>query len=497
MPVRPSISHVWRSVGVLLTFGGIVLGAASPSASAQSDTSPLIKVESHEVVLPIRVIREKKSTGAVVGPNGEAQLGWVLHTNEVTGLSEKSLHIFDDGVESKIQHFSVEKAEGWEVRDNSTHHLDYSCTPRGIWVGSDVTNTITINDSRFHTYLVTYVPPPSPGGSCHRISIKVDRRHSIVFTPSQYCSTKDPLSDPLKQTELGNRLLAYADSTESGDLPLSLQTVPFGPSHAALVSLSAHLPADLLKRHWEGIHLVTSIAIVGLVYDKNGTLVARFSDVACAPGEDFYTGPLPMPAGVKETGEQVIIPVGYQTQVDLDPGDYRLEFLLTDGEKFGRATASFVVDDVAKAPLSMSGVALCKRYHKPSPDERGPTRAPQYVPLMFDGQEFTPAGNTHFKKGEQLMTYVEIYGSELRAPAAPKLELEMKVFDEKTNELKIGTGVRPVDSPMRPDSQPPAIPVVWEMEVAKLPPGSYRLEVQASDSAGNKTPSRTASFSVE
>ncbi len=95
------------------------------------------------------------------------------------------------------------------------------------------------------------------------------------------------------------------------------------------------------------------------------------------------------------------------------------------------------------------------------------------------------------------MTYVEIYGSELPAPATPKLFMEMKVFDEKTNELKIGTGVRPVDSPMRPDSQPPAIPLVWEMEVAKLPPGSYRLEAQASDSAGNKTPWRATTFSVE
>ena len=114
---------------------------------------------------------------------------------------------------------------------------------------------------------------------------------------------------------------------------------------------------------------------------------------------------------------------------------------------------------------------------------------------MFEGQEFTPAGNTQFKKGEQLLTYVEIYGSELRAPAAPKLFMKMKVFDEKTNELKIGTGVRPVDSPMRPDHS--AIPLVWEMEVAKLPPGSYRLEAQASDSAGNKTPWRATTFSVE
>ena len=37
------------------------------------------------------------------------------------------------------------------------------------------------------------------------------------------------------------------------------------------------------------------------------------------------------------------------------------------------------------ATLSMGGIALCKRYHKTSPDERGPTRAPQYVPLIFEG----------------------------------------------------------------------------------------------------------------
>jgi len=93
------------------------------------------------------------------------------------------------------------------------------------------------------------------------------------------------------------------------------------------------------------------------------------------------------------------------------------------------------------------------------------------------------------------MTYVEIYDAQLQAPAAPNLYLEMKVFDQKTGEPKIGTGVRPVDSPVRSDYL--AIPIVWEMEVAKLPPGNYRLEAQASDATGNKTPWRTTTFSVE
>jgi hypothetical protein len=464
---------------------------------AQTDTSPVIKVESNEVVLPIMVVEQKQSTGVVPGSNGEAQLSGWFHTKEVTGLSAKSVHIFDDGVEVKIQHFSVEKGMGWEVRDNIGDHQDYSGTPRGIWVGPDVTNKIlTLQDWVLHTYLVTYVPRPSPAGSCHRISIKVDHKHSTVFAPLQYCNTNDPLSDPLLQTDLGNKLAAYADSKGSGDLPLALEVVPFlGPSNTSRINLSADLPANQLRRHWDGIHLITSIAVLGLVFDRNGALVTRFSDTAYTPFEVYYDGPLPVPAAAMEVWEQAAIPGSYETQVNLSPGDYRFEFLLTDGEKIGRARASLTVDDFSAAALSLSGIALCKRYHKPARDERGPTHAPQFVPLAVKGMEFTPSADTKFKKGEKLFAYLEIYGSHLHAAGAPKLYLEMKVTDEKTNELKIRTGIRPADSPLRPDHS--AIPVVWDMEVAKLPPGAYRLEVQASDSAGHKTPWRTASFAVE
>ena len=465
-----------------------LLAAASFAAtsSAQTATPPVIRVESHEVVLPFEVFEEKRTTE------------W-LHSKEVTGLSAKSVHIFDDGVEAKIQHFSVEKGEAWAVRDNIGYHAEYSCTPTGIWVGPDVTNKLfTLHGSRFHTYLVTYVPRPSPAGSCHRISIKVDHRNSTVFVPLQYCNTNDPLSDPLQGTELGNRLAAYADSKGSGDLPLALEVVPFlgHSSRTARISLSAELPSNQLRHHWDGINLITSIAILGFVFDRNGTLVARFSDTACGPSEKGWDVPLPPPAVALQALEQAVIPSGYETQVNLNPGDYRFEFLLTDGEKIGRASVSLTVDDFSAAALSLSGIALCKRYHKPARDERGPTHAPQFVPLTFKGVEFTPTADRKFKKGEKLFTYLEIYGSQLQAAGAPTFYMEIKVIDEKTNELKIGTGVRPVDSPMRPD-QPSAIPLVWEMEVAKLPPGSYRLEAQASDSAGNKTPWRATTFSVE
>lgn len=154
------------------------------------------------------------------------------------------------------------------------------------------------------------------------------------------------------------------------------------------------------------------------------------------------------------------------------------------------------MDDFKKSALAISGIALCKRYRTPSPDERGPTRAPQYVPLIFKGQEFTPAGDTHFKSGEPLMSYLEIYNnSQAEAAARPKLFLEMKISDLRTGELKVGTGLRPVErGTLSGDS---AIPMVWTLAIDELPAGTYRLQAQASDSAGHKTEWRETSFTVE
>jgi hypothetical protein len=502
MPLNPR--RYLRQFIPFLGTVGFLIGNLGTFCSAQTVQAPPIRVETHEVVLPVKVVEEKKDPkGLLTYPDGTFEHVYIAHSGEIKGLSAKSFHIFEGSIEQSIQHFSLEKDHLWVIQDNVGQHVEYSCTPTGIWGASD-RKEIAVNLSlELHTYLLTYIPPPSPEGTCHRIMLKLDHKQATIFAPDQYCNMKEPLSDPVNGTDLGERLLNSLNSQPTESLPLSVQVTTF----MGRANISAQIPADLLKRSWHGNHLRTSIALLGLIYDKTNEIVSRFSDIACVPPESNveWNGPLPPDKGhipplisqFMKYWEDLTVPTTYQTQLVLGPGNYRLELLLTDGEQFGRATASITVEDFSSGSLTISGIALCKRYHKPSPDERGPTRAPQYVPLMFDGMELMPTGDARFKKGEQLMTYVEIYGSELRAPAAPTLSMEMKVFDEKTGELKIGTGVRPVDSPVRTDSQPPAIPIVWEMEVAKLPAGSYRLEAQASDSSGHKTPWRTASFSVE
>jgi len=505
--------------------------------SAQTARPLTIQVETREVVFPVLVLEERKGPeGTLVESNGKEFHAWMYETQEVAGLPAKSFRVFEDGVEQKIQHFSVEGSGDWLVKDNVGEYTERSWTPTGVWsgsdikitdemksyfsryntnsstptrvwTGSDIKRTLPYRPRRSHVYLISYVPPGSPAGSCHQIALKVAKRHAKIFAPDQYCNTKNPLSDPLNGRDAGNGLLEYANSQLPNSTPLALQLASFsGPSGASRVTVSVDVPRDLVMRDLKGNQFLLSVALLGLVYDKNRTLVIRFSDAACPSPECGYgyEGAIPpSKAFIPDLrgGETLIwgdlrVPRSYRTQLELEPGDYQIELVITDGENFGRAEASVSVDDFRKSELAISGIALCKRYHTPSADERGPTRAPQYVPLMFDGQEFTPAGDTHFKRGEPLMTYLEIYNnSQTDTAAPPKLYLEMKVTDAKTGDLEIGTGSRPVDSAT--SSANSAIPAVWTLAVDKLPPGTYRLQAQASDSAGHKTEWRETSFSVE
>jgi hypothetical protein len=482
---------------VLFGGGGFLASATGGVCLAQS--------EPRQVVLPVEVIQIKKV------PKREASLGvryhdvYTQHTEEILGLSAKSFHIKEDGTERQIQHFSAEKYHSWLVQDNVSHHREYSCTPTGIWGGPDK-QEISFDDSQFqfHTLLISYVPPQSPRGSCHHVVVKVNQKHAKIFAPNQECNTDDPLSDPLNGTSLGDKVLRFANSSKSSSLPLVVQVVPFlASTNVYRINVSAELPTPRLQRQWNGFNLRTQIAILGLVYDKNNALVSRFSDIACLPSETFeYVGPLPetifgppspMPDSLKDF-ESSMIPTTYQTQLELGLGEYRLELILTDGAKFGRATTSFKLDDLAKDQLAISGIALCKRYRQASAGPRSPTLAPQYIPLVSSGTELTPVGKTRFHKGEPFISYFEAYGAQPEDPAVT-MSMQVKVADAKTGEIKLDSGPEPLKFSSAPKDSPAT--VVRTVSIETLPPGSYQFEAQVSDSAGHKTAWSLASFTVE
>jgi len=489
-----------KKLGALLLIGGVVLSIWASVALAQSEGPAAIRVETHEVVVPVFVVdkSEVRIHPRSGGQGGDYYEEW---DKEITGLSARDFHVFEDGVEQQILNVGVELPRIWDVRDNVSHHTETSCTPRGIWTNPDMSMQTYPGSSLWllHVYLVSYAPPASsPEGSCHRIKVKVDRSNATVYARDEYCKTKNALYDPVDGTKLGKRIKEYAESAKGGKFPVTVQVGSlFGNADVNRVYVAAEFPSNVLKREWHDVKLDTTIAVLGLVYGKNGALATSFSDIACHPSMlgDAYRGQIPLPPSTRKEYEYQVIPSGYETQIDLPPGDYDLKVVVTDGEKFGRMEKPLSVDSFDRSSLAISGMVLCKRYHMVPDGPRETVQSPQYVPLVSNGLEYTPAGDTRFRKSDRLISFFEIYEPLLGGTGAVNVQFQVRLKDARTGEVKTDTGLRLVQLGSKLGN--PVIPVGEEIAIDKLPQGDYRLEVQAFDSAGKSTVWRGASFTME
>jgi hypothetical protein len=497
-PRLSSIVERTKASTFLVLLGGTFLSIGATDSLAQSEGPSAIRVETREVVVPVFVVDKSD-----VHPVGEP---WHIGTTyyrewdkEITGLEAKDFHVFEDGVEQPIQNITVEMPRVWNVSDNVSRHIESSCTPKGVWISPDLSPNLGSTLWLLHVYLVSYVPPPSsPEGSCHQIKMKVDHRNATVYARDEYCKTKNALYDQVEGTKLGEKMEGYVDSAKHSRFPVSVQVGSlFGDSDANRVYIAAEFPSNFLMRRWNDVKLEATVAVLGLVSDKQKTIAARFSDVACHPSilGDAYRGEVPVPRSTRKEFEYQVIPSGYKTQIGLPPGDYELKLVVTDGEKFGRVEVPLSVESIDRNSLAISGILLCKRYHMVSDEPVEAARAPQYVPLVSRGLEFTPTGDTHFLKSDRLISYFEIREPVLGREGAVKLAYQARVRDARTGEVKLDTGLRSVETKMGTGN--PVMPVWEEIAIDKLPEGEYRLEVQASDSAGKSTVSRAANFAVE
>ncbi len=460
----------------------LVLTAALTAtlSSAQTERGDfVIRVNTREVVVPVIVHDKEFRTEQMVVGNRPT----TYSTRQVSGLSSKDFRVFEDGVEQKVQSVTAEEVRWWPIHDNVGEHWEYSLTPRGIWASSDSQRVSSPNFPMWR-YLVSYIPPASPDAACHSLKITVNRKKSDVFARNEYCSISNSPTDPLNGSDVEKQLARFADSTDGGTFPILGQAISFaGGSGASRLDVALEFP----EGRNPGIYGTgpTRIEILGMVYDKNGNLVCRFSDTS---------GPT-LNTKVGASNAIFLFQFRYETQITLLAGDYDLKIVATDGKKFGRMEQSIEIPELQSKPLDISGIALCRRYDKPLDAQAKKLRPNEFLPLLAEGMEFTPAGDTHFRRDEQVAVFLEIYRAQNDGTASPKIYLETKVTDANTDKLEVSTGLRSVDSDVQPGNL--VIPFVWDLAIAKLPPGTYRLDMQVSDSSGNKTPWRATTFSVE
>lgn len=419
--------------------------------------------------------------------------GVVIH-----GLSPVDFHVFDDGKEQNILNVAFERSLYRDVRDNWGHHTEYIGPGGGKW-GTAEWKPGVIADLVFPQYFIAYALPNSPEGSCHKINISVNRDNALVAARSEYCNTKHSTSDPLNGTKLGTQLETSLVSSQNNKIDISLLAIPlFTNSDDARVQIALDWPWESLKGESR------TRAVLGVVSKKDGSLLTRFSDLADLGGVANGEWPRGWPdwRAYRNVRHTTKYENRYETQLMLPPGEYDLRVVLGDGTSFGRAELPLTVSGYDRNDLAISSVSLCKQVTDVSvqnasvlPGAWKTKTLRNYVPLVSRDVEFEPTRNTQFKKGSTLYTYFEIYEPLVEGQSPAAVQFQIRIVDVKTGELRADS--RPISATPYMKAGSSIIPVGRGMDIDELPAGSYRLDVQATDSTGKSTAWRSATFTVK
>jgi hypothetical protein len=471
----------------------------TPPASIAQDP---IRVETNEVLVPALVGDKERLQELQKNPTnlfmaalaGKADLaesivdGIIIHD-----LTAADFRIFEDGKLQGIQNVAYQRSLYWDLHDNKGFHTEFIGSGGGKWSGHEWPAG-QIGDFHPPYYLIAYAPPESPEGSCHKIRIEVNRRNALVLARGEYCNTKHLASDPLDGTPLGKQMESDLTSAKDGKLGFTLTAVPFfADGDAARVHIALDWP-------WKSLgHNPKTVGVLGMVFARDGTLRRRFSD-----GVDVGTSTKPDEIkGIFGDAHSSDVPTRYETQLILPPGGYQIQVVLSDGTKFGRAEMGLTVDRRDSNSLAISAISLCKQIDE-LPIKQSSAKllgnwtdksSRSYVPLVSNGIEFKATGNTNFKKGEILYVYFEVSEPLLGVEPSTTVEVQMRVVDLKTSEVKSDPQLIGATPYVKPGN--PVIPIGRGINISALPNGSYRLDVRATDSTGRNTDWRSAKFTVE
>jgi hypothetical protein len=465
-----------------------------------------IRVQSNEVLVPTVVFdKELYAQLNKMKPHHRDSYGHLVEKDAklweniaVKGLTEKDFHLFEDGKEQKIQRVKLEAPAFRVVQDSLGKHPEIVGSGGGLWAYPDLPKTDPSVWLAWPQYVLAYTPPNSPPGSCHQIRVEVSRANLTVWTRSEYCNTAHPASDPLSGTEFGKKMEAAANSGRQSDLDLQLKVATFADNaYAARVYVSMSFPWQALAHEFRDGTLYATIASLILVYGKDGTLAARYSDFACCDyGNDKKLGGTDQATEAPPAGDKARLPDRYETQLALPPGEYEIRAVLSDGVHLGLQKIPLTVEHFDASEVWISDVVLSRRVRKVSADETEAAAqvADSYTALISKGVEYSATASTQFWPEDTLFAYVEINDPLGAGTGSTKLHLNMRIL--VANSGAVMETFEPVDTTTYRKGGSALIAVGRGVRLNHLAPGEYRMEIQASDAEGKSTAWKSADFRV-
>lgn len=334
-------------------------------------------------------------------------------------------------------------------------------------------------------YVIAYSPSKSPEESCHTIRVKVDRAGAVVRARNEYCNIKP--NDPLAGTQLDKELEARATGTQAGNIAAQMQSSFFYTApNTARIHLAAIVPTGEIKFVKQNGKFRSRLNVLGIAYDPDGGVGARFSNQV---DFDFETN--------KEVEEFKQHPYQYEGQFEAAAGQYNLKVVFSSGtDSFGKLEAPLVVEPYDANQFAVSGVALCSGSHPASETASlEAVLAANHIPLISRGLQFTPSGSNRYKKTDTMTLYLEVYEPLLRTANSAKVQVQLLVVDRKSGATKVDSGQ--MDMAARIQVGNPVVPIGLKVPFDSLLPGDYRIDLRATDSAGNVSAVRSLGFQLE
>ena len=448
-------------------------------------------------------------------PDGGVALRKILgRLSPARGLTAEQFHVFDNGAEQRINYFKETEFPA-EIGD-----WIFNPTAHATW------GTLFHGTAPSVSYLVGYVPPVLQPGECHTIKIVVQNRY-VNQNRDGYCemsSSKPQMTQ--EETKLESRMRSFANSTARGAMNVSMRAFAFWSSgvlslatQTASAGVAPLLPASdftyVVEVHDSKAPAAVTIAtefgspyqlwiapcrknaaihVLGMVYKTDGELEGEFGDTFRCEMWNIAT-----PEPIKKFTAAYGVPNVFDTQIELRPGEYELRVVVTDGKNFGRAQIPLRVHPLDAQALTVSDVVLSSILRDASWILRDATDvAPDPIvptPLVSKNVQFLPMPDTQLRSGNPLSVYFEIYEPLLETTKVD-VSYSLKITDLKTGSLVMNTGAMSAADWVVPAGNP-VIPIGLRVATEKLPKGSYRLEIQASDSAGRQTDWRQTNFTVQ
>lgn len=299
------------------------------------------------------------------------------------------------------------------------------------------------------------------------LDVKVKRAGLRVRSRSGFLGVPDAEARPASSTRIQQLVRALSSPFSSGDVPLRLTSLLGGSrANGAVVTSLMHIDMHNVKFTDEpdGWHKAV-IDLIALTFGEQGNVIDHVNrtETVRVRGETFDV--------VRRNG------LVYQMQVPVKkPGAYQLRVAVRDSstEKLGSASQFIEVPDFKKDRLAVSGIVLQSTETTLAAAAAAPNPGGEQ-------KETDPGGNAavrHFKKGEQVDYFFNIYNAELdKATGRPRLQTQLRLFREQE---KVFEG-KPEEFDPGKQTDMTSLQSATRISLNGLQPGEYVLQVTITD----------------